>query len=256
MANWLALTRAVSTSIAQCELTHQSREPIDLSAARAQHDAYEAALASLGCEVRRLPSSATLPDSVFIEDTAVVLDEVAIVTRPGATSRRAETGVVAAALSSHRPLARVESPGTMDGGDVLVVGKSIFVGCSGRTNPEAVKQLRRIVSPVGYDLEALEVAGCLHLKSAVTALDDRVLLLNPSWLPAQAFRGFSVIPVDPSEPSAANAVRLGRRLVYPSTFPRTLERLRRESFDVTTADVTELAKAEGAVTCCSLILST
>ena len=223
--------------------------------ARAQHEAYEETLASLGCDVRRVPASEKLPDSVFIDDMAVVLDEIAIVTRPGAATRRAETPAVAEVLAAHRPLAHIQFPATMDGGDVLVVGRSVFVGCSSRTNAAALEQFRQIVTPHGYRVEGLDVGRCLHLKSAVTALDERVLLLNPAWLPAEVFRGYSVIHVDPDEPLAANVLRVGLRLVYPSDFPRTLERICRQGFDVTTTDITELAKAEGAVTCCSLVLS-
>ena len=256
MPNLLALTREVSPAFANCELTHLPRVAIDLDKAVAQHAAYERALESLGCTIQRIGTGPDMPDSVFIEDAAVVLDEVAIITRPGAWSRRAETPAVAEALECHRPLVSVQQPATMDGGDVMVVGRSIFVGCSIRTNTAAIEQMRGIVAPLGYSLRPVPVRGCLHLKSAVTALDDNTLLINPAWARADEFHGFTLVAVDPREASGANIVRVKDRLVYSGGYPRTLEHIVRHGFHVTTVDVGEIAKAEGAVTCCSLIFIT
>ena len=249
----VAITREVTPAIARCELTHLSRAAIDVERARRQHARYEDVLTSLGCLVERLPSPRNLADAVFVEDTAVVLDEIAILTRPGAESRRAEVPPVEHALKRHRAVARIEPPGTLDGGDVLRVGRSIFVGRSSRTNDVAIVQLRAIVEPFGYELEPVDVRGCLHLKSAVTAIDDHVLLMNRAWLPAQAFPRFDIVEVDPSEPYAANALRVGESVVHPAAFPRTRGRLRALDVAVVIVDVSELAKAEGAVTCGSLI---
>jgi dimethylargininase len=251
----VALTREVSPALAGCELTHLARVPIDVEAARAQHRAYERALEDAGYRIERLTSGADMPDSVFIEDIAIVLDELAIVARPGAVSRRAEASAVAAALEPYRPLAIIAAPATLDGGDVLTVGKRLFVGVSTRTNAEAARQLRRILGPHGYSVCEVTVAGCLHLKSAVTALDDRTLLVNPDWIPAAAFTGYDLVAVDPDEPSAANALRLDDRIIFPSAFPRTAARLRAHGCRIVTVDASELAKAEGAVTCCSLIVN-
>jgi dimethylargininase len=251
----IALTRDVSPAMAQCELTHLSRVPIDVGLARAQHDNYEKALHALGCDVQRLPSGPDMPDAVFIEDTAVVLDELAILTRPGAESRWSEIAAVEAALAPFRALARVEAPGTIDGGDVLVAGRTLFIGLSGRTNGAAIEQVRTFVAPYGYLVQGVGVTGCLHLKSAATVVAEGVLLVNPAWVPLSAFQGAEILEVDPGEPSAANVVRVGGRLLYPSEFPRTGSRLSAGGFDVTTVDVGELAKAEGAVTCCSLIFT-
>ena len=189
MSDWLALTRDVSSSIVRCELTHRSREPIDVRVARAQHEAYEETLASLGCDVRRVPASEKLPDSVFIDDMAVVLDEIAIVTRPGAATRRAETPAVAEVLAAHRPLAHIQFPATMDGGDVLVVGRSVFVGCSSRTNAAALEQFILARVPAGDGVGAcgqlqllLESSACIEEVrtglSAYPALGDfsRILM--------------------------------------------------------------------------------
>jgi dimethylargininase len=254
MAEWVALTRAVSPAMADCELTHLPRVPIDVALAARQHADYEKALEKLGCLVHRLPSTSEMPDAVFIEDTAVVLGEIAVIARPGSASRRAETSDVEEWLKHRILLGRIEPPGTLDGGDVLVVGRRMFVGATARTNPEGLEQLRRIVEYFGYAMTVVEVRGCLHLKSAVTAVSDHVLLLNRAWVPAETFRDYELVDVHPREPMAANIVRVGGGLLYSAGFPWTLERLRARGVGVATVDVGELAKAEGAVTCCSLIM--
>ena len=242
--------------IASGELTHLTRVPIDVDAALAQHRAYAAALAALGCEVQEVEASPEHPDSVFIEDTAIVFDEIAVITRPGAASRRGETEAVAHALQPLRPLARISQPGTLDGGDVLVVGKRVFVGRTARTNDNGIAQLRTALEPFGYALEVVDVTGCLHLKSAVTAVDDNTVLVNPAWIAADALAGLGRIEVDPAEPMAANIVRVGDALLYPMGYPQTLARLKARGFAPLCVDASEIAKAEGAVTCCSLILNT
>jgi dimethylargininase len=242
----LALTRELSPEFSRCELTHLARQPIDLDLARDQHAAYEQALADAGCEVRRLDTPEGMPDAVFVEDVAVVLDEVAIVTRPGAPSRRGEPTAVGDALAAYRSVRRIEAPGTLDGGDVLVVGRRVFVGASGRSNASGIEQLRQILAPHGYVVVAVPVIGCLHLKSAVTPIGDALLLMNPAC---------DVLDVDPLEPFGANALRIRGRAIYPSSFPRTRRRLESQGLIVTEVDVSELQKAEGAVTCCSIILT-
>lgn len=249
----IAMARDVSPAIARCELTHLARVGIDYATASRQHDEYSRTLERLGCSVRHVGAGSDMPDSVFIEDTAVVFDELAIVTRPGAASRLPETTAVAAALEPYRPLSWIQAPGTVDGGDVLVVGRTIFIGVSSRTNEAGVDQFRRIVTPIGYEVRPVAVRQCLHLKSAVTAVNDETLLINRSWAPVEALSFFDLIDVEPGEASGANIVRVGDRLLYSEGFPRTRERLERRGFDVITVDVSELAKAEGAVTCCSLI---
>jgi dimethylargininase len=249
------MTRDVSSAIASCELTHLAREPIDVERARAQHADYERALEQLGCRVTRLPAGPELPDSVFIEDTAIVFDEIAVMTRPGAASRRSETADVAKALSRLRPIVQIVAPGTMDGGDVLVVGRSVFVGQTSRTNAAGIGQLRAAVASYGYSVLPRSVRGCLHLKSAITALDDRTLLANRAWIIEEEFSGFELIGVADGEPTGANIARIGNALLYASAFPRTLDRLVQRGYPATSVDVSEIAKAEGAVTCCSLIFN-
>ena len=251
----MAITRDISPAIARCELTHLSRQPIDLAKARAQHDAYEQCLIEAGYQVVRLPAGPDMPDSVFVEDIAIVFGEVAVITRPGAESRRGETGAMEEALRRYRPLRSIESPGMLDGGDVLVMGTHVYIGESARTNRAAVSQMEGILGPHGYSVHGIDVRGCLHLKSAVTAVSDDTLLINREWAPAERFRSFTLIDVDPLEPFAANALRLADRVIYPSMFPRTRARLDERGIRVCAVDVSELAKAEGAVTCCSLIFN-
>lgn len=251
---WTALTRPVSPSLERCELTHLQRTCIDIHRAQVQHAAYEAALEGLGCRLERLEALPEQPDAVFVEDTAVVLDELAVITRPGAASRRAETASVAAALARHRTVARLEQPAQLDGGDVLVVDRMVFVGLSSRSNAEGLDQLAALLGPAGYAVRGVEVDGCLHLKSAATTIGPGTLLLAPAWADGSAFAELDVVTIDPSEPFAANTVRVGDRLLAAAAFPKTQERLAQHGYDVTAVDVSELALAEGALTCCSLLL--
>lgn len=249
----IGLTRPVSPRINQCELTHLSRQPIDLKTAERQHAAYEGVLSELGCVIERLPLEPDLPDSVFVEDTAIVLDELAVITCPGVASRRAETLAVAERLHTFRRLFTLTEPATLDGGDVLVVGKNLFIGLSQRTNPAAVEQMRHILDPVGYIVQGAAVVGCLHLKSAVTQVSERQLLINPDWVDPKAFPGWEFIAIDPGEPYAANALKIGEAVIYPQGYPQTQARLEQAGILLKLVDMSELIKAEGAVTCCSLI---
>jgi dimethylargininase len=251
--SWMAFTRAVSPSLAACELTHVARTPIQVDRAVAQHARYEDALRRLGCAVQRVAPAPEHPDAVFIEDTAVVLDEMAVITRPGAESRRGETPAVALALEPHRALRAIAAPGTLDGGDVLVAGRRIFVGRTARSNDDGIAQLAALTAPFGYEVIPVEVRGCLHLKTAATALDDGAVLHNPMWVEPAAFAPLTAHAVHPDEPMGANVVRVGERLLYAEAYPRTLAAMRALGYDVVTVPADELAKAEGAVTCCSLI---
>lgn len=251
----IAITREVSPSVVNCELTHLTRTPIDLERARMQHHQYEELLSELGCRLVRLPAEPKLPDSVFVEDAAIVLDELAVITRPGAESRRAETSSIAAALTQYRKLAYIEPPGTLDGGDVLHVGKTLYVGLSSRSDSQAIAQLRHIVAAFGYSVIAVQLHECLHLKTAVTQVAEGTLLINRSWVDADVFASMHCIDVDPLEPFGANAVRVGSALVYPMAFPKTRAHLVSQGINVRTVDASELAKAEGGVTCSSLIFT-
>jgi dimethylargininase len=236
----IAITRDVSPSVAQCELTHLARTPIDYHRAVAQHEQYRELLRSLGCDVVELPADAAHPDCVFVEDTAIVLDDVAVITRPGAESRRGETGVIANALSAFRPLMFIEAPATIDGGDVLVLDERIYVGLSTRTNEAALAQLRALT---GREVIGVPVPGALHLKSAVTRVSRTELLVNRAWLDVSPFAGWTLIDVE-----QPNALMIGDVVIYPSGFPLAPI----AHLDVRTVDADELAKAEGGVTCCCL----
>jgi len=250
----LALTRPVPSTIAECELTHLAREPISHSRAVAQHEAYEAALRALGCTVERVAGQDEHPDSVFIEDTAVVLDEVAVITRPGAATRRGETPVVEAALAKHRRIARIEAPDTLDGGDVVRVGRALWVGLTQRTTAAGAGQLARLLAPFGYSVATATPRDCLHLKTAVSALPDGRLLLNPRMVDAAAFGGRECIAVDPSEPYAGNVLCVGDTVLCPAAAPRTRARLDAAGYSTAAVDASELAKAEGGLTCCCLLI--
>lgn len=252
----LAFTREVSPAFAACELSFLQREPINVDLAIAQHRAYCHALRALGCEMVSLPAQPSMPDSVFVEDVAVVVDELAVMTRPGAESRRREGETVAVALAAHRPLRRIDAPGTLDGGDVLRIGKRVFVGHTARSNAEGIAQLEACLGEYGYSVEAVATRGCLHLKSAVTAIADDAVLLQPAWVDRAVFADYRIIEIDPDEAHAANVVRVGDDLLMPASFPRTRARLEQAGYRVTTVDLSELQKAEGAVTCCSILLNT
>jgi dimethylargininase len=254
---WTAVTREVSPALADCELSFVDRTQIDVARAQAQHAAYCRALEALGCDVIRLPAQARFPDSVFVEDVALAFDDLAVATRPGAETRREEGAAVVDVLGRFRRVLRIEAPGTLDGGDVLRIGKRVFVGISARSNAAGRAQLQALLAPHGYDVEAVPTRDCLHLKSAVTQVAGDTVLINPAWLAdAAAFAGYRQIQVDPAEPHAANAVCVGDVVLYPDCFPRTLARLQAAGITLRTVDVSELQKAEGAVTCCSIVLRT
>jgi dimethylargininase len=249
----IALTRDVSPGMQRCELSHLAREPIDLARARAQHAAYEQCLTELGCRVHRLPSDESMPDAVFIEDTAVVVDELAVVTLPGALSRRPETTAAATALADFRSVAVIEPPGTLDGGDVLRLGRTLYVGVSARSNHDGVAQLGRLLAPWGYRVVPVVTHDCLHLKTAVTEAAPGVLVLNPRWVDRAVFGTVDILEVDPTEPFAGNVLQVGGATISAAAFPRTIRRLEAAGVDVRPVDMSEFAKAEGGVTCCSII---
>lgn len=250
----VAITRDVSPRLDQCEITHIERTPIDIKTARSQHRAYVDALKGLNCEVIELPAEEELPDSVFVEDAAFILPEVAVITRPGADSRKPETESIAQALAPYIDLVYVREPSTLDGGDVLVLGKRIYVGLSTRSNQAAVDQLNDLLREYDYTVSGIQLQDCLHLKSAVTRVDDATLLINKNWVDPSCFPNFDLIEIDPSEPFAANCLPIAGAIIYSTAFPKTRAKLEERGYNVLAVDVSELAKAEGAVTCCSLII--
>jgi dimethylargininase len=251
----IALTRPVSPSIAEGLRTHLEREPMDVALAERQHEGYEALLVSSGCEVRRLPALPELPDAVFVEDQAVVLDELAIVARSGAESRRAEAASVEAALREWREVRTLSAPATLDGGDVLRIDRTLYVGRSERTNDHGIEQLSALAAPAGYRVVPVTVTGALHLKTAVTYAGAETIVINPRWIDASPFRQYDRIDVSASEPWGANVLRVGDAVLAGAAFPRTARELERRGFAVHRCDLSELAKAEGALTCCCLLVA-
>lgn len=222
--------------------------------AELQHRAYVAALQNAEWEVIALPEEPELPDSVFVEDTAIVLDGLAIITRPGAAPRRPETKSVREALARLLPVVSISDSAQLDGGDVLVVGKKIFVGLSSRSTRSAAAELADLSKPQGYAVEAVAVEACLHLKSAVTAIDNLTLLINSRWIAPELFGDYNLIEVHPDEPEGANCVDLGSRILHGAAYPKTRQRIEAAGFAVEAIPLDELAKAEGAATCCSLLI--
>jgi len=251
-----AITREINADLDSCELTFLSRTRIDTDLALQQHQQYQSALSSLGCEIVIVPTAPGLADSVFIEDTAIVLDEIAVLCRPGTDSRRQEVAGVESILQQYRTLASIQPPGTLEGGDLLRVGKVIYAGLSTRSNQSGIEQLGNIVANYGYSVRTVETMKCLHLKSAVSEVSRGSLLINPDWIDSSAFGEYELIEIDKEEAHAANVLLVGQSVIYPSSFPRTTEKLLKRGIDVTPVDVSELQKAEGAVTCCSLLLTT
>lgn len=247
----LAITRDVSPQLAECEISFQERQVIDVALARRQHAAYEVALEELGARVEALPALDSHPDCVFVEDPVVVLNEVAIVTRMGAESRRGEEAGLVETVARHRELLRIEAPGTLEGGDVMRIGKTLYVGLSQRTNIAGLQQLAQLTAPFGYWVTPVEVSNCLHLKSACCHLGDGVVLANRAWLDLDAFCGVQF--VDVVEPHAANVLRLGATLLMPTSYPRTQALLESRGYAVRTVDTSELIKADAGVTCMSLV---
>jgi dimethylargininase len=247
-----AITRGVSPAIVNCELTFVQRAPIDLAKANEQHRAYERLLEKFGARVQSLPVEKNLPDSMFVEDPALVLDEVAVIFPLGTASRRPEAESLARELSRYRLLAYVQLPGMAEGGDILRVGNNLYAGLSTRTNNEGIRQLQSIAG-FGYSVTAVPVTGCLHLKSAVTALGSNTLLANRAWFDASRMEGYEWIDVAPEEPHAANALALGDTVILPASFPLTRARIEASGFKVVPLDISELQKAESGLTCSSLL---
>jgi len=250
----IAITRAVSPSLNRCELEFLDRQEIDIAKAQVQHRAYELCLRDLGVRVLSLPAQLDLPDSMFVEDPAVAVDEVAVMTRMGAESRRGESESLAQALEQFRPLRWMRAPATLEGGDVLRMGREIFVGQSARSNAEGIAQLAAELGEFGYRVTPVEVRGCLHLKSAVTSIGERSVLANRAWVDEAAFARYEIVDVPVEEPRAANVLTIGRSAMVPACFPLTARLLESRGWDVRLLDISELMKAEAALTCSSILL--
>ena len=250
-----AITREVSGNINDCELSFHAREPIDVAKAIAQHKAYRDCLAGLGVRVVSLTAEPELPDAVFVEDPAVVVDEVAVISIMGVPSRRPEARSLADALSRYRPITFLVDPATLDGGDVLRIDRFVFAGLSRRTNREAFSQLRDLLQAFDYEVQPVEVRDCLHLKSACSYIGNDTILVNRALIDAEQFHGFELLNVPDEEQGAANALLIEDVVIIAASFPKTRALLEQQGFRVRTIDVFELQKAEAGVTCCSLIFT-
>ena len=248
----IAITRPPTESIADCQLTHIGRDPIDARRAIEQHRAYRNLLAELGAEVVTLDPLPEHPDAVFIEDAVIMLDEVAILCRMGAPTRRGETNALEPIISAYRQTHRMTAPGTLEGGDVFRVGHTLFVGRSTRTNDAGVKQLRAITETLGYQVVPVEIQSCLHLSTGASHLGDGIILANPQWVDTSVFAGCDgcqVIHVEPDDPWAANTMTINSVVVLSGSSAATAAMLKARGYIVRTVDIAELMKAEGSLTC-------
>jgi dimethylargininase len=252
----VAITHAPSPRMNDALRTFIDVHAIDLDLAALQHEEYRRVLERAGAEVVLLHTNLDYADAVFVEDTAVVLDEVAILTSMGAPPRREEPRGIAPELQRYREeIARIEAPATLEGGDVLRVGRTLFVGATARSNAQGIEALARVAKPFGYDVRVVPVSGCLHLKTACTALPDGTMLVNPRWVDARDLGdGVAVVHVPESEPDAANVLLVGERVVMGAAYPRTIELVRGRGFEVDAIDLSEFAKAEGCATCLSILV--
>ncbi len=254
MPRTIAIVRKPSKTMGDCLLTHKQREPIDHELALRQHAAYRAALARIGCEVVEIPATDEFPDAVFVEDPVVVVDELGVIARPATDSRRAERPSMEAALTPYRELAHITAPATIEGGDVIHIGKTLYVGRGTRTNDEGVNQLRAHIGPLGYTVIPVPVTGCLHLKTGACSIGDGRVLVNSAWVDTSAFEGLELVEVTPDEPWSANGVLVGGSIVVPAGAPKTSATLRGLGLDVHEVELSEMQKAEGSATCLCVLL--
>ena len=254
MAFTIALTRLPSQRMHACNLTYMQRGAINIDLAKQQHDNYCQHLVKLGCQVETLPADDSLPDCAFVEDVAVVLDEIAIIGQPH-DSRQPEIELSSEYLKKHRHIEPIEPNGKLEGGDVLRVGRRLFVGLSSRTDLDGIEQFRNLVDPFGYQVVTVPVTGCLHLKTACTALDQNTFLINEDWIDASVIRQFGeLVEIPKSEPFAANTLRVGNSILVSNSTPQTAELLSK-TCNIVTVDISEFSKAEAGLTCLSLIFS-
>lgn len=248
-----ALLREVSPRLVDAELTFRDREPIDVDRARAQHAAYAATLRELGLRIVRVPPAPEHPDGVFVEDTVVVVGGLAVLTRPGAATRRREVADVGRVLTGLGfEVAAIPPPGHLDGGDVLRIGDEVVVGLSRRTDEAGAAALRELVGDRVARVRTVTVTGALHLKTAVTALPDGSVVAVPDRLQPDPFPGREVLAVP--EPSGANVLLVGETVVMTASAPRTRALLAARGFEVVPVEVGELERAEAGVTCLSVLL--
>ena len=227
---------------------------IDVDLAKQQHLHYCTALEELGLSLIPIEPDNTLPDSCYVEDTAIIVGDRAVIANPGADSRRPETSAVEDALRQHKTIARVEPPATLDGGDVLKIEDRLYVGLSGRTGRPAIDQLRRILEGQNIEVIPVQVEGILHLKSACTYLGNDTIAWLPGHLEERTFSRYRAIQVPVSESQAANCLAVNGRVLVPAGAPHAREEIEAAGFDTLEIDISESRKAGGGLTCSSIIL--
>lgn len=248
-----ALTRKVGKSINNCELTYADRQQINVEKAQQQHMEFENALRKLGVNVLSLESDDTLPDSVFVEDTAVITKEFAVITPMGTKSRKDEPDKIAEILKQYRPLKYINKNTSLEGGDIVQAEDTFYVGISSRTNHEGFENLAEILLPQGYKIVPVQVYGCLHLTTGSTYIGNNTMIANPAWVDVSKFEGMEVIEIEPDEPWAGNAIQANGKLLFPSSSNKTSKKVSAKGFEVYTVDISELEKAEAGLTCMSLL---
>ena len=248
-----AITRGVSSNMDACELTYCSRDNIDLNKAVLQLEQYNELLRTWDVDLVTMPASNSYADCCFVQDTAVVLDEICVIASMGAATRQGEVSEVERLVSPLRKIRRILPPATLDGGDVVQIGKRLYVGHSTRTNARGIVALDRLVEPFGYTVVPVHVNGGLHLTTGCGVINDETVLLNPRWLDAHAFRGLRQLHVPESEPWAANTIRVDNAVCLEDRAPRTLELVQPFAERIDKLDISEFRKAEGSLSCLSLI---
>lgn len=246
------VTHQPSPGMQECELTFLENQRIDLELAASQHVEYRKMLESCGARVITLTDNLDLPDSVFVEDPIIVFDEVAVLTSMGVESRRRESAALESYFKHHREIERIKLPARIEGGDVLKIGRRIYVGESPRTNGEGIRSLARILEPYGYRIIPVQVNGCLHLKTGCTALDEQTLILNPAWVDPSQFAGYRIVETPPGEPFGANVLPIATTICMNEAFPQTLYLVKELGYNVRSTNISEFVKAEAGLTCMSI----
>lgn len=249
----IALTHTVSPNIMNGEVTFIDRKAVNYDLAVQQHDIYCQALSDCGAEVKKLSVNLNSPDSCFVEDTAIIFDEVAIITSMGISSRQHESKTIAPELDRYREIIHIELPAIIEGGDVLQIGRRVYVGLSRRTNIQGVHKLAQILKQWDYEIIPVELKNCLHLKTACTAISEEIILLNPQWVEPETFSDYKVLSVPKEEMWAANTIRVGDRILLQHGFPRTLELVSRNHNALEILNISEFSKIEAGLSCLSLI---
>lgn len=251
----IAFVREVSAKADRWELPPVRSSPIDPKTARKQHATFVEVLKELGANIEFLPALPDIAHGFIVEDTAILLPELAVIARPGAKySHVSEIETVVTTLAAYRPIQRIAAPANLDGGDVLRIGRTLYVGISGRTNAEAVPAIAETVEPFGYDVKPVEVRDCLHLKSACTFIPPNFIVVNPEWVDGKAFEDVEPIPVDECEPFAANTLTLSGTSLVGAAFKKTEHRLRQAGITTRRVDISELSKADVGLTGLALLL--